>query len=141
MCTPAMRSARSVAASIALMVSSRSVTTPLRIPVEGASPTPMISRPSGPLAATTAHVFVVPISSPAMVSCFNLRPPPRYWARVPDILLYRTRNPAYRRLGQAVDPNDPDGGGQHLIRGRQPGDAPDDVHALDDVAERRVTGL
>src|SRR5579875_1234398 len=38
-CTPAIRSARSVAVSIALTVSSRSVMTPLRIPVEGASPT------------------------------------------------------------------------------------------------------
>ena len=47
MWTPAIRSARSVAASIALTVSSRSVTTPLRIPVEGASPTPMISARRG----------------------------------------------------------------------------------------------
>src|SRR5947209_5884489 len=53
---------------MAWTVASRSVTTPLRIPVEGASPTPMISSPSGPDAATTAHVFVVPMSRPAMVS-------------------------------------------------------------------------
>ena len=44
--------ARSVAASIALTVSSRSVTTPLRSPVDGASPIPRISSPSGPEAAT-----------------------------------------------------------------------------------------
>ena len=42
--------------------------TPLRKPVEGASPTPMMSRPSGVLVATTAHVLVVPMSSPAMVT-------------------------------------------------------------------------
>src|SRR5579863_4587045 len=66
MWTPAMRSARSVAASIAFTVSSRSVMTPLRKPVEGASPTPMMSRPLGVGAATTAHVLVVPMSKPTI---------------------------------------------------------------------------
>src|SRR5665213_1949108 len=65
-----MRSAFSVAASIDLMVASKSTTTPLRMPRDGASPTPMISSPLGPSAATTAQVFVVPISSPQTVSCF-----------------------------------------------------------------------
>src|SRR5579875_1659672 len=95
-CTPAIRSARSVAVSIALTVSSRSVMTPLRIPVEGASPTPMISRPSGPLAATTVHVFVVPISRPAIVSCFMLAPPPIYWAWEIDFLLQLELSPPDR---------------------------------------------
>ena len=52
---PAIRSAFSVAASIDLIVSSRSTTTPLRIPMDGASPTPTISSPFGPSTATTAH--------------------------------------------------------------------------------------
>ena len=43
---------------------------PLRIPMEGASPTPTISSPFGPSTATTAQVLVVPISSPQTVSCF-----------------------------------------------------------------------
>src|SRR5215469_8214935 len=69
-CIPAMRSAFSVAASIDLIVSSKSTTTPLRIPIDGASPTPTISRPWGPSTATTAQVLVVPISRPQTVSCF-----------------------------------------------------------------------
>src|SRR5579871_3305330 len=68
-CVPAMRSARSVAASMDLIVSSKSTTTPLRIPRDGASPNPTISRPAEPLTATTVQVLVVPISSPHTVSC------------------------------------------------------------------------
>src|ERR1700681_1217545 len=60
---------------MARTVSSRSVTTPLRIPVDGASPTPRISSPSGPDEAMTAHVFVVPMSRPAIVSPLAIHPP------------------------------------------------------------------
>src|SRR4030081_324921 len=75
---------------MAWTVASRSVTTPLRIPVEGDSPTPMISSPSGPDAAMTAHVFVVPMSRPAIVSPLAIRPRLHFYH---DILWFETRSP------------------------------------------------
>jgi len=63
---PAMRSARSTASSIALMVASRSTTTPLRRPKEGEVPIPtMWTSPSSSTSPAMAQTLVVPISRPA----------------------------------------------------------------------------
>ena len=67
---PACRCPLSTALLMASVVASRSTTTPLRSPSEGASPTPTISAApvSRSAAANTQHALVVPMSRPAIYS-------------------------------------------------------------------------
>src|SRR5436309_4235133 len=80
--TPAMRSASRIAATIDRLVSSMSRTIPRRTPAFFASPTPSTfasgSRGSSPTtSAITAHVLVLPRSSPATIWRSRLTPPHR----------------------------------------------------------------
>src|SRR6476469_9387756 len=63
-----MLSASSTACLIDATVESMLTITPFLRPREGWVPTPMISRPSGPISPTTHAIFVVPMSSPTMMS-------------------------------------------------------------------------
>src|SRR5467141_2133716 len=79
--TPAMRSASRIAATIDRLVSSMSRTMPRRTPAFFASPTPSTlasgRRGSSPTtSAITAHVLVLPRSSPATIWRSRLTPPP-----------------------------------------------------------------
>src|SRR5688572_10474692 len=63
-----MLSASSTACLIDATVESMLTITPFFRPREGWVPTPMISRPSGPISPTTHAILVVPMSSPTMMS-------------------------------------------------------------------------
>src|SRR6266705_1222645 len=80
--TPAMRSASRIAATIDRLVSSMSRTMPRRTPAFFASPTPSTfasgsSGSSPTTSAITAHVLVLPRSSPATIWRSRLTPPHR----------------------------------------------------------------
>ena len=73
---PAMRSVRSTASSMARVVASMSMTTPLRMPEDGVLPTPaMCTSPSSSASPTTAQTLVVPMSNPTTCCLRNITAP------------------------------------------------------------------
>src|SRR4051812_5606786 len=70
-----MASASSIARRIEPTVLSMLTTTPLRRPLLGCVPMPMMSMPSSEISPTMAQIFVVPISRPTTISppfCFAI---------------------------------------------------------------------
>src|SRR5450432_1728296 len=63
-----MLSASRIACLIEATVESMLTMTPFLRPRDGWVPTPMMSRPSGPISPTTAAILVVPMSRPTMMS-------------------------------------------------------------------------
>src|SRR5579875_2761813 len=88
--TPAIRSARSTASSMARVVASRSTTTPFRTPVDGEVPIPaMWTSPSSSWSPTMTQTLVVPMSTPTNG--------PRLTNRVRLLVRLRDRRSLYRR--------------------------------------------
>src|SRR6185436_9515911 len=70
-----MASASSIARRMEPTVLSMLTTTPLRRPLLGCVPMPMMSMPSSEISPTMAQIFVVPISRPTTISppfCFAI---------------------------------------------------------------------
>src|SRR5687768_4249284 len=71
MWTPDICSAAATDSRMALAVAEMSVTTPFRMPVEGASPTPRMATWSSPeTSATRVQTLVVPMSRATTISLF-----------------------------------------------------------------------
>ena len=87
---PAMVSACSMAARIALTVSSMLTTTPRFRPLEGTEPMPMISTPSSTSSPTMAQTLVVPRSSPAISSLSAISVAPLRSGASREILVLQT---------------------------------------------------
>ena len=69
---PAISSASSTAFFMEVTVDSMFTTTPFLSPFDGWVPIPMMLRPCSPTSPTIAHIFVVPMSRPTMISSLFL---------------------------------------------------------------------
>jgi hypothetical protein len=124
MVCPDIRSARSTASPKALVVASRSVTTPRRTPVHGTVPTPATcTSPSSSTSPTKAHTFVVPMSSPTRApflgTCDLLRPGATSYKETAVCFCNSSAGPGGLLPERATVPDVPQGAGCTTARPRK----------------------